>query len=225
MQIQEIVVRMTGSGGFQNIDVPSHFMDEYQFVTLINLTDNHMLLFPKGVTVRIPGNEIVALAQYSSITLPISPDMKLGLVATWINVLGTRPTEIKLGKVIFSIENLNQNASYSPSFTSRGENINVSITPATSNRFFGGILTNAVLFTATRNVTINSFYLCNTLTTAATITISHRRPTLADVALVSVLSIAGNMTYSLGFIALQTGDSIVASAVTGTIHGSIYGVM
>ena len=115
MQIQEIVVRMTGSEGFQNIDVPSHFMDEYQFVTLINLTDNHMLLFPKGVTVRIPGNEIVTLAQYSSITLPIMPDMKLGLVATWINLLETQLTEIKLGKLIFSIENLNFGASFAPS--------------------------------------------------------------------------------------------------------------
>lgn len=89
---------------------------------------------------------------------------------------------------------------------------------------YRGVIAAETLFTAARRLDVKASYLTNTLTTAGAVTLVHRRPGLADISLLHGLSIGGNMTYALGFVAMESGDSLVVTAVTGTIHGLIYGV-
>lgn len=187
----------------------------YQFVTVFNHSDHAIIVFPENLTNEREKHYRVPPRIY--LTLPL---------------FGAGTVESCQREVVYTIVSEGSSIPASVitlSFTEVNNNVNMPFpdlsvpAPFPPTRFFGGVLTNAVLLLATRNITINAIYLNNTLATAGTVTLTHRRPGVADVNLVTGLAIAGNVTYALGFIALAAEDSLVASGVTGTIHCSVYG--
>lgn len=125
--MQEIKVGMQGLQGYKKIDIPSNYQYQYRFITIVNITDNSVCLYPGNVTTPQAGASIVCAGPYSSITIPIPSELLLGFNVVWTNPTGSNLDKIKVVKLIFSEENLNYNASFAPSFTAGGDVVNTAI--------------------------------------------------------------------------------------------------
>lgn len=191
--------------------------DLYGFVTIFNNTRFDFILI-KGV-VDNPLEIIGACPAYTLLTFPIDRSIS-NVFIRWDGTAGIT----ERCKIFFTEENLGLVGQFRPPAISPAQTVQI-VRENFGTRLFAGVLTASVIFTADRSTDIKSFYLTNTLTTAGTVTIVHRRPGFTDINLVSGLSISGNMTFSLGYISLLAGDSFVVTNVTGTIHGLIYGAV
>jgi hypothetical protein len=109
-------VQMLGAGpGFIPVEIPSNYVDQYKFLTIINMTDNSTCVYPPTVTAPLAGMGILPVEQYMSRTLPIVSGMKQGFNIVWTNPLGTNLTLNKPLMLIFSEENLGYNQSFASS--------------------------------------------------------------------------------------------------------------
>lgn len=125
--MQEIVVPMKGLQGYKKIDIPSNYQYEYKFITIINITDNSVCLYPANFTEPLAGASIICTGQYSCVTIPLISDLVMGFNVVWTNPTGSNPDLTKTVKLIFSEENLNYNSSFAPSFVAGGDVFNTAI--------------------------------------------------------------------------------------------------
>ncbi len=125
--MQELIVNMTGLEGYKRIDIPSNYLNLYKFITIINITDNSVCLYPPGFTEPSAGASIICLGQYATMTIPLIPELKLGFSVIWTNPQATNVDKPKQVKLIFSEENLNYNSSFAPSFSNGGNVVNTAI--------------------------------------------------------------------------------------------------
>lgn len=125
--MQEIVVPMKGLQGYKKIDIPSNYQYEYKFLTIINITDNSVCLYPANFTEPLAGASIICTGQYSCVTIPLISDLLMGFNVVWTNPTASNPDLTKTVKLIFSEENLNYNSSFAPSFVAGGDVFNTAI--------------------------------------------------------------------------------------------------
>lgn len=205
-------VRVAGSRLEQ---VPRCF---YEFVTIYNNSRYDFTIF-KGNS-RDTIDIIGACPAYTILTFPHEK------ITDSVNIVweGAASPIVERCKIFFTEENMALVGEFRPPAVAAEATIQM-VRENFGTTFFRGVIAVGTLFTAARAIDIRAMYLANTLATAATVTIVHRRSGVGDVVLVPGISIAGNSTVALGYIPLATGDSIVATAVTGTVHGSIYGVI
>lgn len=125
--MQEIIVPMKGLQGYQKIDIPSNFQYEYEFLTMINITDNSVCIYPANFTEPQAGASIICAGPYSCMTIPLLSELVMGFNVVWTNPTGSNLNLTKTVQLIFSEENLNYNTSFAPSFTSGGDVINTAV--------------------------------------------------------------------------------------------------
>lgn len=204
-------VRVAGSRLEQ---VPRCF---YEFVTIYNNSRYDFTIF-KGNS-RDTIDIIGACPAYTILTFPHEK------ITDSVNIVweGAASPIVERCKIFFTEENMALVGEFRPPAVAAVATIQM-VRENFGTTFFRGVIAVGTLFTATTICDVKSFYVTNTLNTAATVTLVHRRPGVADVSIVHGLSIAGNFTYAIGYIALEAGDSIVATAVTGTVHSLMYGV-
>lgn len=123
----EKVVVMRGEQGYENIPIPSNFTQQYKYLTIWNLTDNSVAIYPPGVSSPTAGLSLVVLGFYSVVTVPITPEMQNGFSLVWTNPNGTNLDKAKTVRLIFSEENLNFNQSFAPSFSMGGNVVNTAV--------------------------------------------------------------------------------------------------
>ena len=213
MQFMRVVVDAAAPSS-RAIGIPANV---YNFVTVFNNSRFDFSL-SRGLVFN-PLDIIGNCPAYTLLTFPFDREVS-NLLIRWDGSAGASERCL----IFLTDDNLGLVGQFRPPVIAAVETVQI-VRENFGQRFFGGVVEVGTLFTAARATDIRAMYLANTLATAATVTIVHRRSGVGDVALVSEISIAGNSTVSLGYIPLATGDSIVATAVTGTVHGSIYGVI
>ena len=122
-----IQVNMRGASGSQAVSLPSNYKDTFKFVSVSNISDNSMCIYPPGLTEPQAGMSIVCLGPYSAMTFPILPQMKEGFSVVWTNPGLTNLDKTKTAQLIFSVENLSMNSSFAPSFTTGGNVVNTQL--------------------------------------------------------------------------------------------------
>lgn len=116
MKRLEIKVQMLGVGGSEKITVPSNYVREYPFVTIVNMTDNSACLYPSDINSPTAGMSILCVGLYAAISFPMLPEMQNGFNVVYTNPMGTNLNTIKTCRLIFSDENLVMNQSYVSGF-------------------------------------------------------------------------------------------------------------
>ena len=96
------------------------------------------------------------------------------------------------------------------------------VTSSLDRRLLAGVLSSGVILTATSKMIINSLFLVS-VGVASTVTLSHRRSGV-DVRLLDSFAIPVGNTQALGYIVLESGDSLFVNSVAGVAHVSIYGM-
>jgi hypothetical protein len=127
--MQSIDVNMLGLGpGSQRIDLPTNYQrDDIRFLTIMNMTDNTICLYPPNIQQPTAGMSIQCLGVYSAVTVPIFTGLQNGFNAVWTNPGGTNPVVTKVVKLIFSKDNLGYNQCWAPSFAFGGDCVPISI--------------------------------------------------------------------------------------------------
>lgn len=133
-----IILKMLGEEGYQNIQIPSNYQHQYPFITVANMTDNSISIYPPGITEPTAGLALYTWGAYQSMTVPITPEIQNGLNLVWTNPHETNKDKLKTAQVIFSKTNLGYNQSFAPSFAMGG---NVLYTALVNDQV--GLLTSA----------------------------------------------------------------------------------
>ncbi len=110
------ILKMLGLEGHQEVQVPSNYQQEYPFVTIVNMTDNSISIYPANTTTPTAGLALYTWGAYQSMTVPITPDIQTGFSIVWTNPHNTNTDKLKTAQVIFSKSNLGYNQSFAPSF-------------------------------------------------------------------------------------------------------------
>jgi len=207
-----IVVDAT-AGASRAVGIPARI---YRFVTIFNNSRFDFSL-SRGIVFN-PLDIIGNCPAYTLLTFPFDQETS-DLFIRWDGTTGANERAL----IFLTDDNLGLVGQFRPPSIAPAHTIQM-VRENFGTTFFRGVIAVGTLFTATTICDVKSFYVTNTLDTAATVTLVHRRPGVADVSIVHRLSIAGNFTYAIGYIALEAGDSIVATAVTGTVHVLMYGV-
>jgi len=199
----------------------------YKFLTVFN-NSTHELVFTDDTDVN---NRFMhfAVSPFQYVTYPL--DM-MGTVASCkrtqsfvmhsIERIVKTPFFITFPNVrlLFSEENFNVN-----NYQQAHSQVNVHLPEAVSSldrRLFAGVLSSGVILTATSKMIINSLFLVS-VGVASTVTLSHRRSGV-DVRLLDSFPIPVGNTQALGYIVLESGDSLFVNSVAGVAHVSIYGM-
>lgn len=127
--MQSIDINMLGLGpGFQKVDLPSNYQrDDLRFITIMNMTDNTICLYPPNIQEPTAGMSIQCLGVYSAVTFPIYTSLQNGFNVIWTNPGGTNLTITKVAKLIFSRDNLGYNQCWAPSFAFGGDCVPISV--------------------------------------------------------------------------------------------------
>jgi len=213
---------ITGESTVNTIDVPT----VYKFVTVFNNSSHEITFLPD--TDRDSRFIHFAVSPFQYVTYPL--DM-MGTVASCkrsqtftinsIRRVVTPPFPIQFPNIrlLFSEENFNVN-NYQQANTVF--NFIPQVASSLDRRLFAGVLSSGVILTATSKMIINSLFLVS-VGVASTVTLSHRRSGV-DVRLLDSFPIPVGNTQALGYIVLESGDSLFVNSITGVAHVSIYGM-
>ena len=111
-----ITIKMQGGQGNQDIQIPSNYMQQYPFITIINMTDNSISIYPPHITEPTAGLALYTWGAYQSMTVPIIPSIQNGFSIVWTNPHATNTELLKTAQIIFSANSLGFNQSFAPSF-------------------------------------------------------------------------------------------------------------
>ena len=185
----------------------------YNYITIYNNTRYDFTMF-KGFSTSI-SDLIGACPAYTLITIP-HDDLSDTVNFVWEG--DTSPTNERC-KIFFTEYNLGLVGEFRPPQISP---LPPPVSASSDRRLFGGVVATGNIIIAATRFTIRSLYLANNTATAASITLSHRQ-NLIDTVLLPTISIPANSVLSLGFIALESGESLFVNNFTGIINLSIYG--
>jgi hypothetical protein len=119
-----LTFQMLGAGpGTIPMSTPSKTDYAFNFISLVNLTDNFVSLI--GNQSPLP---IIQLGAYSAITLPMQSSLYENISLAWTNPTGSDLATTKQGLVIYSSDNIGINQAFSPGFNSGGIGANVNAT-------------------------------------------------------------------------------------------------
>ena len=115
-----ITIKMQGGQGNQDIQIPSNYMQQYPFITIINMTDNSISIYPPHITEPTAGLALYTWGAYQSMTVPIIPSIQNGFSIVWTNPHATNTELLKTAQILFSANSLGFNQSFAPSFAMGG---------------------------------------------------------------------------------------------------------
>jgi hypothetical protein len=119
-----LTFQMLGAGpGTIPMSTPSKTDYAFNFISLVNLTDNFVSLI--GNQNPLP---IIRLGAYSAITLPMQSSLYENISLAWTNPSGSDLDTTKQGLVIYSSDNIGINQAFSPGFNIGGIGANVNAT-------------------------------------------------------------------------------------------------
>jgi len=111
--IYDVPVFMSGVSGMASVVIPSNYQNQLNFLTIQNFTENSIKITPANDMTG--GNTVVPIAPYSVVTVPIVSSIKTSLNVFWENKLNGNEINKKI-LLIFSVINLNLNATYAASY-------------------------------------------------------------------------------------------------------------
>ena len=124
---QQKAVYMQGLTGSEAVKTPSNYQENFKFLSIMNMTDNSVCVYPPNITIPQAGGSVICLGEYMVLTIPIIGSIQDGLSFVFTNPHSTNQDLPKVAQLIWSEENLGYNQSFSPSFTSGGGVVNTAI--------------------------------------------------------------------------------------------------
>jgi len=207
----------------------SHAFDSptiYKFITIFNNSTHELTFFSdEAINNRFM---LFSVSPFQYVTYPLEV---MGTVATCTRLQKFTFTTIQRVvtppfavlnpnvRILLSEENFNVNNYQQANAVF---NFIPQVASSLDRRLFAGVLSSGVILTATSKMIINSLFLVS-VGVASTVTLSHRRSGV-DVRLLDSFPIPVGNTQALGYIVLESGDSLFVNSVAGVAHVSIYGM-
>lgn len=114
--IHERIINMKGLAGQELIQVPTHLRNkELVFISILNLTDNSLCLYPPEVSQATLGLCRLRIPAQAGITIPLLPELRELINVIWSNDNTTNTDIYKQARVFLTDVNLNINFSMAAS--------------------------------------------------------------------------------------------------------------
>ena len=201
----------------------------YQFVTVFNHSDHAITVFPENLTnerekhYRVPPRIYLTLPLFGA---GMVESCQREVVFTVVSEGMSIPSTV-IG-LAFTEENNNINMPFPDMSAPTPTPLSVIFPepPILDRRLFAGVIDtgfSGVILTAASKMIIHSLILVRVHGTPITVSLSHRRSGV-DIRLLETFSMPGGNSQTLGYIVLESGDSLFVHGVSGPTHVSIYGV-